>query len=91
MTRDELITEAAGNAGMSKVAIHVALKELLRAITRNLNLGNEIVIHGFGKFSTKNTAARTGRNPITGAAVDIPAKRKVVFKPQKMLKEAVQE
>lgn len=58
-------------------------------IVVNLELDNEVDIHGFGKFSIAHRDARTGRNPSTGAAIEVPAKKAVKFKPSKTLKDAV--
>jgi len=91
MTKADMIKEAAQIQQITQKEATRYLDFFLSQITEELKVGNDVTLHGFGKFSTKNTAARTGRNPITGDPVDIPAKRKVVFKPQKMLKEAVQE
>jgi DNA-binding protein HU-beta len=91
MTKADMIKEAAQIQQITQKEATRYLDFFLSQITEELKVGNDVTLHGFGKFSTKTTAARTGRNPITGDPVDIPAKRKVVFKPQKMLKEAVQE
>jgi nucleoid DNA-binding protein len=58
-------------------------------IAVELDAGREVVITGFGTFATKHRAARMGRNPSTGAAIQLPAKNYVTFKPGKGLKERV--
>lgn len=58
-------------------------------VASHLEQGNTVAIAGFGKFSTKVRAARTGRNPQTGAAIEIAESRNAVFKPGKALKDRV--
>ncbi len=62
---------------------------LLLAIRKSLQNKEDVAISGFGTFKVKQTKARMGRNPKTGEAIQIPAKRKVAFKASKDLKEAV--
>jgi len=90
MTKTDMIKEAAQIQQITQKEAARYLDFFLSQITEELKAGKEVALPGFGKFSTKITAARTGRNPITGEVLDIPAKRKVVFKAQKALKEAVQ-
>ncbi len=56
-----------------------------------LSEGEDVSLPGIGKFTVKETAARKGRNPATGEAIEIPAGRKVVFKPSKSLKDALNQ
>lgn len=66
------------------------IREALAAeVTSMLKSGEEVSIGGIGKFSVAHRAARTGRNPITGAAVDVPAKNAVKFGAAKALKDAI--
>jgi len=90
LTKQDLIKQTAENVGINKGVADEVINGFLNSITAHLKVGDEITLHGFGKFSTKATAARTARNPITGDPVKVPAKRKVVFKARKALKDAVQ-
>lgn len=88
--KQDLIVRAAGRVDITQVKAKEVLEGILADITEALTKGDEVTLHGFGKFTVKATAARKGRNPITGEAMDIPAKRKVIFRPQKALKDTVQ-
>ena len=66
-----------------------AVEAVLGAITEALQKGDAVTLSGFGTFATKTRAARTGRNPRTGAAIDIPASKVPGFKAGKGLKDAV--
>ena len=90
MTKVQLISDVAEAMGETKAKAGRMLDAFLENITAALKDGIELTIPGFGKFSVKNVAARTARNPITSDPVNVPAKRKVVFKAQKALKDAVQ-
>ncbi len=89
MTRDELVERIAGEADITKAAAGAALKALTGGITDALAGGGDVTLVGFGTFSVSNRAARTGRNPQTGEAIQIPASRGVKFKAGKALKDAV--
>lgn len=92
MTKAELVGFVAMRTvpGVLKRDVGTTIDALISFITSELQGGKEVVLHGFGKFTVKATAARKGRNPSTGAAIDIPAKKKVSFQAQKALKDAVQ-
>jgi DNA-binding protein HU-beta len=62
---------------------------MLGAVTKALKKGDSVTLVGFGTFSVRKRAARTGRNPQTGREIKIPAKKVPVFKPGKELKAAV--
>lgn len=88
MTKQELIEQIAAKTGTSKAEAlrHVAAME--EVVREELAKGGEVALAN-GKFTLKETPERTGRNPKTGESMLIPAKRKVVFKPAKVLKVAV--
>ena len=88
--KQDLIIRAAGRVDITQAKAKEVLEGILKDIADALKKGAEVTLSGFGKFTVKTTAARKGRNPATGAAIDIPAKKKVSFAPQKALKEAVQ-
>ena len=89
MNKTELIAAVAEKAGLSKKDSDAAVNAVLCAITDALKAGDKVQLVGFGSFETKKRAARTGQNPRTGAAVEIPASTVPTFKAGKALKEAV--
>ncbi len=91
MNKAELISAAAERSGLSKKDVETAVSAALEAISEALAQDEKVQLVGFGSFEVKSRAARTGRNPRTGAEIDIPASRMPVFKPGKALKDAVAE
>ena len=89
MTREEIVAIAADDAGVSKTKAAAVLGSVLGSITDALSEGDKVTFVGFGTFSTSDRAARTGRNPQTGARILIPATTVPKFKAGKKLKEAV--
>ena len=65
------------------------VETLFDSITKSLKKKDPVAISGFGTFKLKQTKARMGRNPKTGEAIQIPAKKKITFRASKDLKEAV--
>ncbi|MEE2830510.1 MAG: HU family DNA-binding protein [Myxococcota bacterium] len=70
----------------SRAAAQTALEDVLASVTSGINLDGKVQIVGFGTFTTKTRAARTGRNPRTGDAIAIAASKSVGFKAGKALK-----
>lgn len=92
MNQQQLIDGIAAhhaNTGVSKATIKFVLEAQGDITQLELVKTNEVTLPGIGKFSTEIRAARIGRNPATGAALDIPAKRVVKFSPAKALKDVV--
>jgi len=89
MTKQELVAQMADDANISKKAAEDALGSLLNAIKTSLGNGDSVSLVGFGTFGVSKRAARKGRNPQTGAAIDIPARTVPTFKAGKGLKDAV--
>jgi DNA-binding protein HU-beta len=89
MNKKELIESIAGAADISKAAAEKALNGTLAAIAEGLNKGDKITLVGFGTFSVSKRDARQGRNPQTGKAIKIPAKKVVKFKAGSKLSEAI--
>ena len=89
MTREEIVAIAAEDAGVSKAKAAAVLSSVLESITDALSEGDKVTFVGFGTFSTSDRAARTGRNPQTGATIQIPATTVPKFKAGKKLKDAV--
>jgi DNA-binding protein HU-beta len=88
MTKQDLIDKVA-KTGMTKKQAGAAVNAILDSIKDSLASGEKVSLVGFGSFSVKKRAARTGRNPRTGAALKIKAKKVPVFKAGKALKDAV--
>jgi DNA-binding protein HU-beta len=90
MTKAELIDQMAKDAGITKAAAEKALASFLDGVTKTLKKKDgKVTLVGFGTFSTAKRKARTGRNPQTGAAIKIKAKKVVKFKAGKKLSDAV--
>lgn len=89
MNKSELIDAIAAGADISKAAAGRALDSMLGAVTDSLQKGEQVSLVGFGTFSVKERAARTGRNPQTGATIQIKAAKVPGFKAGKALKDAV--
>lgn len=89
MTKTELIAITAEKAGMTKKDAERAVNAALEAVAAELAAGNRVQLAGFGIFETKTRAARTGRNPKTKEAIEIPASTSIAFKASKTLKDAV--
>ena len=85
MTQAELIKQLAGEIGETQETV----KRMLGGLSAIIQKNDGVDVPGIGKFGVKVSAARTGRNPGTGASIEIPAKRKVSFKPGKTLRDAV--
>ena len=89
MTKAELISSVAEQAGLKKVDAEKAVSAFIASVTATLKSGDKLSLVGFGTFSTAKRAARKGQNPQTGKKIDIPAATIPKFKPGKTLKEAV--
>lgn len=89
MNKSELIDAIASSADLPKAAAGRALDAVIEAITTELKNGGDVSLVGFGVFTVKERAARTGRNPQTGAPIEISAAKVPSFKPGKALKDAV--
>ncbi len=89
MTKEELVAQAAQEAGVSKSVAGKVLNSVLDNIEGAMAKGDKVSLVGFGTFAVSKRAARTGRNPATGAPINIPAANVPKFKPGKKLKDAV--
>ena len=89
MNKNELIDGVANSAGLSKTDAGKAVDSVIDAISGALAAGGEVLMTGFGTFSTASRAASTGRNPRTGEAIQIAASTRPKFKAGKSLKDAV--
>lgn len=89
MKKVELVEAIATKTGLTKADAGRALDATLEAITAALKDGDKVPLVGFGTFAVSERAARTGRNPQTGAEVKIAARKAVTFKAGAALKETV--
>ena len=80
MNKAELVDAIAGEAKLTKADAGRALDAFIGATTKALKKGDRVALVGFGSFSVSKRAARTGRNPQTGKAIKIAAKKVVKFK-----------
>lgn len=80
MNKTELVNAIAAEAKLTKVEAKAALEATLAAITGALAKGDKVALIGFGTFAVNEKAARVGKNPATGAKINIPAKKVVKFK-----------
>ncbi|MCF8150883.1 MAG: HU family DNA-binding protein [Burkholderiaceae bacterium] len=89
MNKSELIEAVAERAELSKAAVNKAIDALTEVITSVISAGNPVALIGFGTFKSVKRAARTGKNPKTGAALKIAAKSVPKFSAGAGLKAAV--
>jgi len=89
MNRKELIDALAAKTGSTKTDADKNIAALIEIITETLGKGDNLALVGFGTFEVRERAARTGRNPATGAQLDIAASKTPAFKPGATLKAAV--
>lgn len=89
MTKADLVEKVAKEADMTKKDAEKLVEIIFDSIINTLNEGEKIELRGFGSFRVRERNARKGRNPKTGEAVKIPAKRVAYFKPGKDLKDLI--
>ena len=89
MTKADLIEEVSRVVEMTRKESEVIVEAIFDSIVKSLRAGDKIEIRGFGSFRTRQRQPRIGRNPKTGARVEVPAKKIPYFKPSKELKDVV--
>ncbi len=89
MNKQELVDAIAAESGLTKKDSKEALDAMVKAVEGAMKKGETVTLVGFGSFSVAQRAAREGRNPQTGKALKIAAKKVVKFKPGKELSETV--
>ncbi|WP_206243639.1 HU family DNA-binding protein [Novosphingobium terrae] len=87
MNNSDLAEGLAASHGLTKTAARELVDAVFAAITEAAAKGEEISLNGFGKFKVKESAAREGRNPSTGATIQIAAAKKLAFTPAKAVKD----
>ena len=90
MNKTELIAAMAEESGLSKKYCEAALSAFTSVTEKALKSGDKVQLVGFGSFEVKERAGHIGRNPATGAEIEIPASKAPVFKAGKALKDAIQ-
>jgi DNA-binding protein HU-beta len=91
MNKQELIDAVASQSGTSKTAAEEAINAVFETIPKTVAAGDTVQLIGFGSFGTGERAARNGRNPQTGEAIDIAAAKTVKFTAGKGFKDAVNQ
>ncbi len=89
MTKADLVDLVAKKAMLTNKAARESVQALLDGVRDALKRGEKVVVTGFGTFSVRSRAARKGRNPQTGAAINIPARKTPGFTAGKALKKAI--
>ena len=89
MNKTELVEFIATQADLSQAKAAEAVDAFVEAVTTSLKKGKDVTLVGFGTFTISKRAARTGRNPQTGATIKIAASKAPKFRPGKSLKDAV--
>ncbi|AFT81832.1 HU family DNA-binding protein [Leuconostoc carnosum] len=87
--KQELVDSVAKATGLTKKDATASVDAVFASIEESLKNGEKVQLIGFGNFEVRDRAARKGRNPQTGAEIEIPASKVPAFKPGKALKEAV--
>jgi DNA-binding protein HU-beta len=87
MNTNELADAIAAGHGLSKADARKLVEAVFTAVGDAAAKGEEVSLNGFGKFKVKDTPAREGRNPSTGATIQIDAARKLTFTPAKAVKD----
>ncbi len=91
MTKDDMIALISKQTGISKKQATDVMQTFMSTVTDRLKNGEKVSFSGFGSFSVSKRKARIGRNPQTGAKIDIPATQVPVFKAGKHFKEAIKK
>ncbi|MCO5354203.1 HU family DNA-binding protein [Acidovorax kalamii] len=89
MNKSEMIERMASDADISKAAAERALESFTTSVQSTLKKGGSVTLVGFGSWSVTKRAARTGRNPKTGEAIKIKARKAPKFTPGKAFKDAL--
>ncbi len=89
MTKADLIEEVSRLAELTRKDSEIIVETIFDSVVRSLRAGDKIEIRGFDSFRTRQRKPRVGRNPKTGARVEVPAKKIPYFKPSKELKDVI--
>lgn len=89
ITKKEFVERITGKTQARQALVKTVVQEVFDGITEELAKGNRIEFRDFGVFETHTTAPRIARNPKTSERVDVPAKRKVKFRPGRLMREGL--
>ena len=89
MNKRELVEQLCARLGTTKTAAEEIVDALLGLIQEGVQRDGEVVLSGFGSWQRRGRAPRTGRHPVTGAAIEIPAGQNVVFRPARAWRETL--
>jgi integration host factor subunit alpha len=89
LTKDDIINRLAADCELPKAKSREIVESLLETLKDQLQRGEEIMISGFGKFEVKNKAPRRGRNPQTGEAITLDARKVLTFKISGVLRDKI--
>lgn len=89
LTKDQLIADIAESTDTTKVQVRAVLEQLAQIVGDQLDNGGEITLPGVGKLKVTERPARTGRNPSTGAAIEIAAKKVIKLVVAKSLTDSI--
>ena len=89
MTKADLIEEVSRAVEMTRKDSELIVETIFESIVKALRASDKIEIRGFGSFRTRQRQPRVGRNPKTGARVEVPSKKVPYFKPSKELKDII--
>jgi DNA-binding protein HU-beta len=89
MNKSELVKQVSAESGLSKVDAGKAVDSVIAVITSSLTAGTDVSVSGLGKFTSKRSAERQGRNPQTGATITIKARNSAKFSAAQALKDAI--
>src|SRR4051794_33678713 len=89
MTKADLIEEVSRVVEMTRKDSEVIVETIFESVVKALRASDKIEIRGFGSFRTRQRKPRVGRNPKTGARVEVPSKKVPYFKPSKELKDLI--
>lgn len=85
----DMVMHIAAELGLKQTQVHAVIEKLFEEIIKALSEGQKLELRNFGVFQTKTRRARIGRNPKTNQTVDIPERKKVVFKPGRIMRERI--
>ena len=91
LTKNDMARQVQDKTGLTKKESMAVVDGLFKIIKDDLNSGNDVMISGFGKWTVKAKKARKGRNPQTGKAMTIDARKVVTFKPSAVLRKVLDE
>ena len=89
MTKADLIEEVSRLAELTRKDSEIIVETIFESVVNSLRAGDKIEVRGFGSFRTRSRKPRVGRNPKTGARVEVAAKKIPYFKPSKELKDLI--